>query len=100
MWRPISSDRGRLAVPLKSLKRLSSLRLRLRLRSGAGLASFGFGRVGRSFAPSLLASPAPGSSLLVFQRHRQRSRFHLMNTSKLVGFGCILVCDCESWLGD
>src|SRR5208337_2138633 len=39
MWRAISSVNGRLAEPLKSLNRLSSLRLRLRLRSTAGLAS-------------------------------------------------------------
>src|SRR5579859_1672449 len=41
MWRPISSASGLLAVPLNSLKRLSSLRLRIRLRSATGLPSFG-----------------------------------------------------------
>src|ERR1039458_383069 len=38
----ISSASGRLAVPLKSLNRLSSLRLRLRLRSGTSFVSFAF----------------------------------------------------------
>ncbi len=47
MWRPISSASGLLAVPLKSLKRLSSLRLRVRLRSAAGLASLPLAAVRR-----------------------------------------------------
>src|ERR1035438_5301468 len=62
MWRPISSVNGRLAVPLKSLKRLSSLRLRVRLRSGAGLASLALaaGSRGTPFSGSL-GAPSRGS---------------------------------------
>ena len=92
---PISSASGRLAVPLKSLKRLSSLRLRVRLRSGAGLASFALacpavGRCGdlspRLRLPSFAPSPAACLPPLP-------SPFPLPSpsTSKLVGFGCFPV---------
>src|ERR1700759_1081199 len=101
MWRPVSSDGGRLAVLLKSLKRRSSLRLRARLRSGAGLASFGFWfGLGCLFAPSLLASPVPDVCLSSNVSVTDPASI-VINTSKLVGFGCILVlADSESWLGD
>src|ERR1039457_1200941 len=65
MWRPISSVNGRFAVPLKSLKRLSSLRLRLRLRSGASLASFAFAAASAAAncAASLAADCPPSCCL-------------------------------------
>ena len=106
MWRPISSASGRLAVPLKSLKRLSSLRLRVRLRSAAGLASFALAAASGGAADPVRGSllrrrPASGSFLLfVFHRHRQCFRFHLRATSKLVGFGCFPVSALKTWLGD
>ena len=85
MWRPISSASGRLAVPLKSLKRLSSLRLRVRLRSAAGLASLALaascGQNG-SFGRAVLARrPATRSVAfrLLFPVTGQCSRFHLRN---------------------
>ncbi len=80
MWRPISSASGRLAVPLKSLKRLSSLRLRAFLRSGAGFGVLGLGAVllgslwRQLLARAVGLGVRPVFRLLVFHHHC--SRFH------------------------
>jgi hypothetical protein len=82
MWRPISSASGRLAVPLKSLKRLSSLRLRLRLRSGPvwppsrGRPHRGL-RVPCAGSFGAAARSARRPAVCLPHCHRQCFRFHL-----------------------